>query len=136
MYLSTPSENEDTKAKLLEVIQQTILSEVNTYPSWVSQQKSAKLTKLASSAADLKVFLRHITFPQVLQSYNELHTELSASGSTLEGPTTDDDIRPVYTVPLTMAPICTSHDKDSRTVKAFFQSLSTNSGGMLLVFTW
>lgn len=126
--MSTPDGEETAKSKLLETIQQTILSDVNTYPNWISQQKSLKLTKLASSSADLKVFLRHITFPQVLESYNDFFTELSTTNNN----NSDDNQGNTssYQIPLTLTPIYSANDKEQKSIRNFFQSLNAKSGGI------
>jgi hypothetical protein len=122
-----PKEGGLDKETLLNSIRDTLQNDTVNYPKWIALQKTAKLGKFASSSTDLKVFLRHVTFPGVLQSYHDLHLELS--GSAIE---TDGEIegsrKPI--VPMDIVPVSSKGGVNENAVRDFFQGISNANPGM------
>eukprot|EP01038_Epipyxis_sp_PR26KG_P010232 gene10232-13764_t len=73
----------------IKLINETIKLEESKYPSWIESTKditaanaaSDKLNKMVSSSKDTKIFLRHIAFPNVIDSYQSFIDELSVKQS-------------------------------------------------------
>ncbi len=57
------------KEELLEAIERAIVKDIQSYPNWVTLQKNINPWKIASSPNEMKVFLRHICLPHVLDTY-------------------------------------------------------------------
>lgn len=147
------------KAELLSAIKNTIQSDLEKYPSWISLQKSVPAGKIASSSSDMKMFLRHIAFPHVLQSYDKIINEIcptsvsegaaSSAASELEGSVasatssmdttnnsnnSNNSVRTraaasTLSVPMHTAPICTQPGSVETAVEDFFRGLSKGNGG-------
>ena len=57
------------KEELLGAIERAIVKDIQSYPNWVTLQKNINPWKIASSPNEMKVFLRHICLPHVLDTY-------------------------------------------------------------------
>jgi len=63
------------------------VKDIQSYPNWVTLQKNINPWKIASSANEMKVFLRHICLPHVLDSYSTVIEEMfpTAAGRAKDG---------------------------------------------------
>ncbi len=131
------------KEALLSSIRQTVESDLVSYPKWVAAQKTLKTSKLASSSTELKVFLRHVTFPGVLQGYHDLCAELhKATGGAAEPSASAEDGSEAetkqeqpssstssYHIPLDIVPLSSKNGGNDSGVRDFFQSISRGNKG-------
>jgi hypothetical protein len=69
---------EQNDTGLLESIKNTLKSDLESFPQWISSQKTTPVAKIVSSSNDMKMFLRHVAFPHVLTSYGKIVDEICA----------------------------------------------------------
>lgn len=134
--MAEAGQDDSAKAALLSAIQESVKSDSDSYPQWIAAQKASTLGKLASSSTDLKVFLRHVTFPGVLQSYHDLHGELlgavAAATTTTEGAEEAQAAPAVADIqPLDIVPLSSRNSKSEGAVRAFFEGIAAKKDGAL-----
>ncbi len=129
-YLSFSGEGGADGEALLQTIRETVQSDQSDYPQWVAAHKNLKLAKLASSSSDLKVFLRHVTFPGVLQSYRDFCEGLGSAAQTEEQH--DSAAAAGAGGSLGMVPMSTKTGQNEAAVRRFFQGISRGSADGLV----
>jgi hypothetical protein len=151
-------------ASLLVSIKNTLKSDLESFPQWISSQKTTPVAKIVSSSNDMKMFLRHVAFPHVLTSYGKIVDEICAPAEAASKENTLEDVpvedassssaeeivipaslsapvvcpvkvpRATLSVPMHTAPICSAPDKQETAVDDFFRGLASGRGGKVFLF--
>jgi hypothetical protein len=127
------------KEELLGAIERAIVKDIQSYPNWVTLQKNINPWKIASSPNEMKVFLRHICLPHVLDTYctviedmfptTEAHRDLD-KGRDNNGPLSTDHASvgaAVAVLPIHSGPLLTSNATQS-VLPEFFRIMANGKG--------